>query len=219
MSPGDVLANRIRCSNASGFCVGCSLSPCWFRSRSAPGAQRDEPVAAHLHVIVQGLHGLVVEPVAAIPAPCRPDHRLMRIGEPTPTEVRHRIGLAPHDVVEDPKAEILQDRADAEDVVVGADYPDRAVLAQHAPAFAQPLPRERVIGGEILELVPVVIHGVDQAIVRPTQLPPQLEVVGRIGEDAVHRRRRQHAHQRDAVPEHHLVQRQFSDDFHAAGLC
>ena len=71
------------------------------------------------------------------------------------TEIRHRVGLAPHHVVQDPEPQVLQDRADAEDVVVGADHPQRAVLAQQPAAFGQPVPGERVVGGEVGEAVPV----------------------------------------------------------------
>jgi uncharacterized membrane-anchored protein len=62
----------------------------------------------------------------------------VRVGEAAAAEVRHRVGLAPDHVVEDPEAEILQRRADAEDVVIGADHPDRAVGLQHAALGEQP---------------------------------------------------------------------------------
>ncbi len=179
-----------------------------------PGAQRQEPVAAHLQVVVQRLHGLVVEAVAAVPAPRRPDQRLVRVGEAAPAEIRHRVGLAPHHVVEDPEAQVLQDGADAEDVVVGADHPDRAVLLQQPPALAEPAPGEGVVGGEVAEPVPVLVHRVHQAVVGPAQLAAELQVVRRVGEDAVDRGRRQHAHQWDAVAEQHLVQGQFRGDVH-----
>ena len=90
------------------------------------GAERDGPVGAHLHVVVAGLQRLVVERVAARRwLARRPDQRLVRVGEAAAAEIRHRVDLAPHHVVEDPEAEILQDRADAEDVVIGADHPQR----------------------------------------------------------------------------------------------
>ena len=141
----------------------------------------------------------------------------MRIGEATAAEVRHGVGLAPDDVVEDPEAEILQDRAEAEDVVIGTDHPDRAVLAQQAATLRQPGARELVIGREIAELVPIVVDAVDQAVVRPAQLAAELQVVGRVGEDAVDRRAGQHPHQRDAVAEEHLVEGQVRRGFHGCG--
>ena len=67
----------------------------------------------------------------------------MRVGEAPAAEIRHRVGLAPDHVVEDPESQLLQDRADAEDVVVGADHPERAVLAQQPAALGQPFAGER----------------------------------------------------------------------------
>jgi hypothetical protein len=62
----------------------------------------------------------------------------VRVGEALAAEVRHRVGLAPDDVVQDPEAQVLQRRADAEDVVIAADHPQRAVGLQHAAAcFSQ----------------------------------------------------------------------------------
>ena len=103
------------------------------------------------------LHRLVVEGVARVGARRRPDQRLMGIGEAAAAEIRHRIGLAPDDVVENPEAEILQDGADAEDVVIGADDPQRAIGLERAAAFGEPGARERVVVGEARELVPVVV--------------------------------------------------------------
>ena len=99
------------------------------------GAERDEPVGAHLQVVVAGLQRLVVEGVAlGVGALRGPDQGLVRVGEAPAAEVRHRVGLAPDDVVEDPEVEVLQRRADPEDVVVGADDPERRVLLHHAAA-------------------------------------------------------------------------------------
>ena len=50
----------------------------------------------------------------------------MGIGKAPAAEIRHRIGLAPHHIVQDPVAQILQAGADAEDIVIGADNPERA---------------------------------------------------------------------------------------------
>ena len=120
------------------------------------GADRQRPVGAHLQFVVQRLHRFVIEGVALLLAVFgRPDHRFVRVGEALAAEIRHRVGLAPDDVVQDPEAQILQDRADAEDIVVGADHPQRAVVLQHAPRGGQPVAREAVIFGEAGELVPV----------------------------------------------------------------
>ena len=89
----------------------------------AAAADRDQPVAAHLQLVVQRLHGGVVEGVAGVLVLRAPDQRLMGVGEAAAAEVRHRVGLAPHHVVQDPEAEILQHGTDAKDVMVGADHP------------------------------------------------------------------------------------------------
>jgi hypothetical protein len=152
------------------------------------GADREEPVGAHLYVVVGGLQRLVVESVTLglLIARC-PDHRLMGILEATAAEVRHRIGLAPDDIVEDPEAEILHLSADAEDVVIGADHPDGAVRLQNAARREQPCAGEGIVSLETLELVPMVIDRVNLGLVRPMQCAFQLQIVGRIGKDHVHR--------------------------------
>ena len=87
----------------------------------------------------------------------------MRVGEARAAEVGHRVGLAPDDVVQDPEAGVLQQRADAEDVVVAADHPDGAVVLQDAARLGQPFAGEIVIGREAVELVPIVVAGIDLA--------------------------------------------------------
>jgi len=69
-----------------------------------------------------------------------------------------------------------------------------------------------------VDLLDRLVHAVDQAIVRPAKFAAELKVVGRIGEHAVHRGRRQHAHELHAVPKHDLIERQFTDDFHGASV-
>ncbi len=133
------------------------------------GAQRDEPVRADLDILVAGLESLVVEGVAGLGVARGPDQRLMGIGEPAAAKVRHRVRLAPDDVVQHPESEVLQRRADAEDVVVGADHPERAVRFQHAARGGEPGSREGVVGSKALELVPVVVDGVDAAVVGAVQ--------------------------------------------------
>ncbi len=149
------------------------------------GADRQRPVGAHLQLVVQRLHRFVVEGVLLLGRLGRPDQRLMRIGEAAAAEIRHRVCLAPHHVVQDPEAQILQDRADAEDVVVGADHPQGAGVLQHAARLGQPVAGEAVVVGEAAELVPGIVDGVDLGLVRTAKLVLELEVIGRIGEDQV----------------------------------
>ena len=170
------------------------------------GAQRQRPVGADLDVLVAGLERLVIEGVAlGAGLARRPDQRLVRVGEAAAAEIRHRVRLAPDHVVEDPEAEVLQDRADAEDVVVGADHPDRAGRLHHAPAGGQPGAGEFVIGGKARELVPVVVDRVDARIVRALEVVGELQIVGRVGEDEIDASRRQLRHLGDAVADEHAA--------------
>ena len=205
-SPALVAATSTRVSRASGFCVGCVfaapvvLQP--FRAR----ADRQEPVGAGLTVVIARLQHLVIEGVAlGLGAARRPDHRLMGVGEAPAAEVRHRVGLAPDDVVENPEAQILQNRPDAKDVVVRADDHDGAVRLHRPPGGAEPSPRERVVFGEIGELVPVVVDRVDQALIRPRKSALELQIIGRIGEDEVDRSGREPIHLGDAVADQDCV--------------
>ena len=138
----------------------------------------------------------------------------MGVGEAAAAEVGHGVGLAPDDVVQDPEAEILQDASDAEDVVIGADDPDGAVLLQQAAALAEPGAGEAVVFGEVGEAVPVVVDAVHQAVVGAAEFALELEVVGGVREDAVDGRRWQHLHDGDAVAQQYLVERQFQNGVH-----
>ncbi len=129
----------------------------------------------------------------------------MRIGEAAATEVRHRVGLAPHDVVEDPEIEVLQSGTDAKDVVVRADHPERRGLLHDATHREQPRARERVVVREARELVPVVVDRIDETLVRAREPALELEVVGRIGEDEIDALGRQLLQRRNAVADEDVV--------------
>src|SRR3546814_1860854 len=73
-----------------------------------PAADRDQPVAAHLKLVVERLHRAIIEGVARLLAHRRPDQRLMRVGEARALEIGHRVRLAPDDVVEDPIIIVLE---------------------------------------------------------------------------------------------------------------
>ena len=154
------------------------------------GAQRQRPVGADLDVLVAGFERFVVEGVALGGGVARrPDQRLVRVGEAPAAKVRHRVRLPPHHVVENPEAEVLQDRADAEDVVIGADHPQRAGRLEHALAGGKPGAGELVVGREARELVPVVVDRVDLGIVGALEVALELKIVRRIGEHEVDRAR------------------------------
>ncbi len=164
------------------------------------GAERQRPVRAHLQLVIGHLHGVVVEGVAArATALGGPDQSLVSIGEPGALEVRHRVGLAPDDVVQDPEAGVLQGGADPEDVVIAADHPDRAVVLQDAAALGQPGAGELVVGLEALELVPLVVDRVDLGVVGTQEITAELQIVRRVREDQVDRPVRQLAQRLDAV--------------------
>ena len=138
-----------------------------------------------MQVVVEDLHRFVVEGVFRGGALAGQDHRFMGVGETPSAEIRHRIGFPPDPVVQNPVAQVLQDGADAEDIVIGADHPQRPVGLQGAAAFRQPRPGEFIIGGKARELVPMVVNRVDLALVGPRQVAGKLQGVRRIGEDQV----------------------------------
>ena len=164
------------------------LAPAVVLQTLRPRADREQPVGAHLQIVVASLQALVVERVARLGALGRPDQRLVRVGEAPAAEVRHGIDFAPDHVVQDPEAEILHRGAEAEHVVIGADHPDGAVRLQGAVAFLQPGAREGVVVGEAGEFVPRVVDAVDAGVVGPQQVAGELEVVGRISEHEVEAR-------------------------------
>ena len=130
----------------------------------------------------------------------------MRIGEAAARKFGIGIGLAPDHVVQDPEAQILQDRADAEDVVIGADHPERAGVLQHAARRGQPVAGEAVIVGEAAELVPVIVDRIDLGLVGTAQFAAQLQIVGRVGEDQIGAAFGQRVHALDAIAFDHLIQ-------------
>ena len=125
----------------------------------------------------------------------------MGIGKPPATEIRHRVGLAPDNVVEHPEAGILQDCADTINIVVRADHPDCAIGFEHAAGFMQPFFGKPVIGGKGIKFVPVIENSLNRRFIRTGQdSPAQLQVVGRVGKDHIDRAFRQTTHDVNAVP-------------------
>jgi hypothetical protein len=172
----------------------------------AAGADRQGPVRAHLKLVIQRFHGLIVECVFLLRILGRPDQRLMRVGEAAALEVGHGIGFAPHHVIEDPEAQVLQRGADAENVVIGADHPQRAGILQAAARRHQPFAGEAVIDFKGTELVPMIVDRIHLGLVGPAQFAAQLHVVGRIGEHQVGAAFGQRLHALHAIALDHLVQ-------------
>ena len=164
------------------------------------------PVGAHLQVFIQGFHGVMIERVLRAFFLLRPDHCFVRVGKTNTAEIGHGVVFDPQQVVENPKAEVLHDRADAVDIVIRADDPDRACVFQYTPTRAQPVPRERVVRFEILELVPAIVHRIHLAQVGTIQVIAELQVIRRIGEDHIRRVRGERFEYLDAIAVEDLVE-------------
>src|SRR3546814_5289515 len=132
----------------------------------------------------------------------------MRGGEARALEIGHRMGLAPDDVVQDPESLVLQLRADAKDVVIAADHPQRSIVLQDAARRLQPFGGEAVIGLESVELVPIVGHRVDAAAFRTEKVTTKLEIIGRIRKDQIDRVLGQFVHGGDALALTYHIKRQ-----------
>ena len=91
----------------------------------------------------------------------------------------------PDDVVENPEAEVLHDRADPENIVIGADDEDRRLALHHPPHGGEPAAGETIVIRETRELVPLLVDGIDEALVGPRKRALELQIVGRIGEDEI----------------------------------
>ncbi len=69
--------------------------------------------------------------------------------------------------------------------MVAADHPDRAVIFEDTPRLFQPMACEIVIGCKAVELIPLIVAGIDLAAFWPEQVAAQLEIVGRISKNHV----------------------------------
>ncbi len=94
--------------------------------------------------------------------------------------------------------------------MIAADYPDRAVVLEDPPRLGQPVAGEIVIGSEAVELVPIIVAGIDLAALGPEEIAAQLEIIGRIGKDHVDAFVGQSRHFGDAVAEDDLVERKLA---------
>jgi hypothetical protein len=115
----------------------------------------------------------------------------MGILEPAAPEIRHRVVLAPDDVVEHPEAQILHSGTNAKNIVIGADDPNRAIRLQDAAASQEPCPREGIVRLEAFELIPMIVDSIYLRLVRPMQITIELKIVRRVSEDNIDRMIRQ----------------------------
>ena len=60
----------------------------------------------------------------------------MRIAKASPSKIRHRVGFTPNNIVKDPKTQILKDVAEAENIVIATDHPDRSIIFERIAAGA-----------------------------------------------------------------------------------
>ena len=72
----------------------------------------------------------------------------------------------------------------------------------------QPGMGEGIVMGKALELVPVVVDGVDMGLVGPGEARLELKIVGRIGKDQIDRACRQGVHVVNAVADQNGIDRQ-----------
>lgn len=168
--------------------------------------ERQSPIGAHLEIVVQRFRGLMIERVLRALFLLRPDEGFVRVGKTDAAKIRHRIIFDPQDVVENPEAQVLHDRADAIDVVIRADDPERACVFQHALTRAQPTACELIVSFEILELIPAVVDRVHFGEVGTIQLVAELQVIRRVGEDHIHRVGGERAEDFDAIAAQDLVE-------------
>src|SRR5439155_23785765 len=110
-----------------------------------------------------------------------PDQSLVRFGETPAAKIRQWVRLAPDHVVENPEAEVLQDRADAKEVVIGADDPQRRGGLHYTPAGSEPGARAIVVGGKARKLVPGLVDRIDAGIVGTLEIALQLQIIGGVG--------------------------------------
>jgi hypothetical protein len=94
----------------------------------------------------------------------------MRVGEAFAAKIRHWVGLAPDHIIEDPKAQVLQNRADAKNIVIAANDPQTALGFEDAFGFAQPGTGKFIITGKSIEAVPIVVNTSHLAVVGTMQL-------------------------------------------------
>ena len=163
-------------------------------------ANRQAPVRTHLHIIIQRFHRLIIKRIAGrVFVGRRPNQRLMGIGEAGATKIRHRIGFAPNNIVQNPIAEILQGRADAENIMIRADNPQRAGRLQHPLGLAQPRAGEAVISREIVKFIPIIGHRIDFGRIGAVQIVFQLQIVRRVSKHQINTGIGQRAQLREAV--------------------
>ena len=94
----------------------------------------------------------------------------MRVRQPFATEIRHRVDLAPDNIVQNPVSRVLQFGPNAENIMIAANHPNRAIGLQQSTRRRQPIAGEPVIAFKAGELVPSIIHRINAGIIGPVQV-------------------------------------------------
>ncbi len=124
----------------------------------------------------------------------------MGIGKALAAKVRHRVGLAPDHIVQDPETGILQRSTHTEDVVIAANNPDRAIGFQQATGrFLTTCVGKFIIDLKAGKLVPFIVNRVYLGIVGAHQIATQLQVIRRVRKDQVNLLCRKRIHRLDTV--------------------
>ena len=116
------MQQRFRLLRRVGFLALC------IAQALAAGAERHQPVAAHLQIFVQPLHRVVIEGVARLRPLAAQIIVSWALVKRRPRKLGIGLDLTPDHVIQQPIIQILQDCAHAEDIVIAADHPDRAVI-------------------------------------------------------------------------------------------
>ena len=136
----------------------------------------------------------------------------MRVAKARAFKIRHRVALAPDDIIQHPEAEILQRRTNTENVVIGADHPQRPIRLENPATFRHPAARKSVIGGKAVKLIPGVSHRIDLAVVGPVQLTIKLQIVRGVGKNQINRVGRQSLQPLYAVTNQNFIERKSRGD-------
>ena len=110
----------------------------------------------------------------------------MGIGKTAPAKIGHGIGFAPNNVIEHPEAQILQGRADPENIVIGTNDPKAGLRLHDAAALGQPSAGKGVIIGKACEFIPIIVDRIHYALVGARQSAFQLQIIGGIGKNEIH---------------------------------
>ena len=132
----------------------------------------------------------------------------MRVGKARALKIGHRIGLAPDDIVENPKSGILKHSAAAEDIVIATNHPECAVGFQDTPRLLHPAPRESVVDCIAVKLVPIIINRIDAAAFGAIQIATKLKIIRRVSKNHIDAGVGERSHRRDAIIHQNLVKRE-----------